>query len=225
MENNQEQAPATEEQKQEAPDAGQADAQGSNEQTEGNNLILGKFKTQDDLIKSYEELEKKVPELSKQAKKAKSAEEVEKKYNQLVSRIAEESGTTVDEVLSQIEPSKEGDTKEDKVAQLEKELHQMKFESSHADDNFVKDNLKVIKAVANAEYDGDLEAALQDDAITALRTKYSQSDETSVIESNKRIATDSGELTELFKRAMKTGNREDWQKYQAAKSQQAQQRS
>lgn len=196
MDNNLENAPV---------ETGQAETQAvesqgmetSQEPNDGGEKMAGKFNSVEELEKAYLEAQKALTQSSQKAKKADELEGANRKLNTLVSKIAEEQGVTVDQVLSILnDVDDSGPTVDDKVAQLEKKLAERDFIDSHPD---IKENLDIIRSVADAK-GLTLEEALEEPSIKRIIELQSKPSRPSVVETTNKLArNDAGRAEKIQK--------------------------
>lgn len=174
-------------------------------------LLAGKFKSADDLANAYKELESKLGDLGNKAKQVETLSKVSTKYKAALDAIAKDSGYSSDELLAQLEDKLPKEVKDDpksEVNSLKSKVEELEFNTKYPD---AIENLSLIKAVAK-DKGITLEEAMAEPAIKKIleleATTKSKSD-VSVIETNKRIASDSTQKAQAFEKGIKTGNWKD----------------
>lgn len=155
-----------------------------------------KFKDDESWKKSYLELEKKLPELSKSAK---DAETYREKFNKLTSVLASEQNVSVDEIVKAIDEkfTAKPDTNNE-VQILKSQLAELTFTAEYPE---AKANLDLIKAYAK-DKGLTLTEAYADPAIQRIvdldKAAKKEKDGTSVIETNKRTVAEKGQYEEAY---------------------------
>lgn len=164
-------------------------------------LLVGKFKSADDLVKGYKELETKIGELGVKAKDAEKAKVFELELNQIKAQIAKQG------IELEIEKPKEND----EIKELSKKFERSEFlRKNESAESF----LDLIEPLAATKYGGNLAEAFNDPSIQKVieldKKAKAKKEGTSVIETNKKIIPDGNTYAETFKKAIKGQTNEGW---------------
>lgn len=186
---------------------GQANDEAVNSQPEssqGGELIAGKFKTQEELEKAYQEAQKALTEKSQKIKETEKT--LTQKLNTIVSKIADEQGLSVDQVLNYVqeEADDNGTTIESEVRELKTKLAERDLIDAYPE---AKENIDLIRSVASSK-GITLEEALEEPSIKRVLELSKKSAIPSVVESTNKIARDDSERHKKIN-ALRTGNLSD----------------